>query len=116
MGKPLAVVACVVLAAVPLGGCGDTFLLSINTDGEIHVLIRTDGRDAEGWRIRVDGGVERSVPIAGSVTVDSLREGRHLVELTGVANGCRVLGQNPRSVLVSSASAASVAFDVACGG
>ena len=77
---------------------------------------KNDGRDAEGWRIRVDGGIERSVPRAGSVTVDSLREGSHLVELTGVARGCRVEGANPRQVLVSGAGAASVAFDVVCTG
>ena len=95
MGRALCLTA-FILAAASLGGCGDTFLLSINTDGRIHVLIRTDGNDSDGWRIRVDGGIERTVPRAGSVTVDSLREGSHLVELTGVAHGCRVEGANPR--------------------
>jgi hypothetical protein len=101
------------LLAASLGGCGDTFLLSINTDGEIHILIRTDGEDADGWRIRVDG-VDRAVPSAGTLTVDALSEGAHLVELNGVAHGCRVEGANPRQVRVTGASPASVAFDVVC--
>jgi hypothetical protein len=116
MRTPRYLAASVLLAAGWLGGCGDTFLLSINADGEIHVLIRTDGSDADGWRIRVDGSLERTVPGPGSVTVDSLRQGRHFVELTGVAPGCRVQGANPRSVVVSGATAASVAFDVVCAG
>ena len=109
-------VASVLAVAASLGGCGDTFLLSINTDGEIHVLIRTDGADSDGWRIRVDGGSERTVPGAGRVTVDSLRAGAHVVELTGVAQGCAVEGTNPRRVLVDDSGTATVTFDVRCAG
>ena len=106
--------AALILAAAPLGACGDTFLLSVNSDGFIHVLIRTDGPGTSGWRIRVDGGVELAVPSAGSVTVDSVRQGPHLVELTGVPGGCRVVGANPRQVLVLDGAPASVAFEVRC--
>ena len=108
-------VACVVALAATAGACETTFL-SLSSDGDIQVFIHTDGREPDGWRIRVDGGVEQAFPRGGSMMLADLREGAHLVELTGGPGGCRVMGSNPRRVLVGADGTTSVAFDVACGG
>jgi hypothetical protein len=110
-GILIAVVASVGL----LGGCGDSFFLSISSDGIIEVRVRTDGLAQTGWRVRVDGGAERAVPAGGTVTLTSLRTGPHAVELSGVPAGCRVRGANPRQVVVDGDTPTPVSFDAQCG-
>jgi hypothetical protein len=97
-----------------LSGCGDSFFLSVSTDGIIEVRVQTDGLPQTGWRVRVDGGVERAVPAGGAVTLTSLRTGTHEVELSGVPAGCRVRGDNPRQVLVNGDAPTPVSFDAQC--
>jgi hypothetical protein len=108
--------AVAVAGAGLLGGCGDSFFLSVSTDGIIEVRVQTDGLAQTGWRVRVDGGVERAVPAGGTVTLTSLRTGTHVVELSGVPAGCRVRGANPRQVLVNGDGPTPVSFETQCGG
>ena len=98
-----------------LSACGDNFFLSVSSDGIIEVRVRTEGLAQTGWRVRVDGGVERAVPAGGTVTLTSLRTGTHSVELSGVPTGCRVRGANPRQVLVNGDGPTPVSFDAQCG-
>ena len=107
--------AVAVASAGLLSGCGDSFFLSVSTDGIIEVRIRTDGLAQTGWRVRVDGGVERAVPAGGTVTLTALRTGTHEVELSGVPAGCRVRGANPRQVLVNGDAPTPVSFEAQCG-
>jgi hypothetical protein len=102
------------MAAAPLEGCGDAFFLSISTDGFIHVFISTQGQPISPWRIRVDGGPDQAIPTSGSLTLSSMREGTHEVELMGLPPRCQVQGKNPRQVLVRANQETSVAFDVTC--
>lgn len=104
------------LALAAMAGACETTFLSLTSNGDIQIFIHTDGREPDGWRVRLDDGVEQAVPRGGSVMLADLREGTHLVELTGGPEGCRVLGSNPRRVLVGADGMATVAFDVVCGG
>jgi hypothetical protein len=103
-------------AGLLAGGCGDT-LISISSDGRLEVAVSTSGGgfDRDGFIVIVDGGVGQSVPSGGVVTLTDLREGTHSVRLTGRADGCGVVGSNPRPVMVGGDGAAVVAFEVRCG-
>jgi len=96
-------------------GCGET-IINVSSDGRIEVAVSTNGSDldTDGFSVTVDGGTARFVAPGGSVVLDSLAEGSHSVLLTGLAENCRVEGNNPRSVVVGSNGRASVSFEVLC--
>jgi hypothetical protein len=98
-----------------LGGCDDTFI-SVSSDGNIQVAVTTSGSDldTDGFRIIVDGNLDQPVSTGGTVTLAGLTPGDHSVRLTGLANNCRVEGDNPRTVSVEADGTAAVSFDVRC--
>ncbi|HET7469749.1 MAG TPA: hypothetical protein VFJ81_08740 [Gemmatimonadales bacterium] len=99
----------------PLAGCNET-LISVSTDGRIEVGVNTSGldTDSDGFSISVDGATLQFVAAGGTVTVTNLSEGSHSVQLSGLADNCRVEGPNPRPVLVGSDGVAQVTFQVRC--
>ena len=104
------------LAAVLVaGGCGDT-MIDISTDGRIEVAVSTTGTDPDldGFSISVDGGLEQFVASGAALTLTDLREGTHSVQLSGLADNCRVEGSTPRPVVVRADGTASLTFDVRC--
>lgn len=96
-------------------GCGDT-MIGISSDGQIEVSVSTIGSDVDedGFEISVDGGTTQFVSPGGQVTLTGLDAGRHIVQLSGLAQNCRVLGFNPQGVSVGSDGRATVAFQVSC--
>jgi hypothetical protein len=110
----LASVVALALVA-PLAGCDET-LISVNTDGRIQVAVNTSGldTDTDGFSVSVDGGTLQFVDAGGTVTLTNLSTGSHSVQLSGLAENCRVEGANPRSVVVESDGTAQVAFQVRC--
>jgi hypothetical protein len=103
--------------AVLVSGCDDTFL-SISSDGRLEISITTsgDGSDQDGFTIVVDGGAPARVGPDGTVTLTGLTRGSHQVQLTGLADACRVDGANPRTVEVGGDGRAAVQFAVVCDG
>jgi hypothetical protein len=100
---------------VPLAGCDNTFI-AVNTDGLIVVAVSTSGidTDLDGFSVSVDGGTQQFVNPGGSVTLTGLSTGSHSVQLSGLADNCRVDGANPRTVVVQSDGSATVRFEVRC--
>lgn len=98
-----------------LAGCNET-LISVSTDGQIQVAVNTSGldTDTDGFSVSVDGGTQQFVDAGGTVTLTNLSTGSHSVQLSGLAENCRVDGPNPRPVVVESDGAAQVAFEVRC--
>jgi hypothetical protein len=98
-----------------LAGCGET-LISVSSDGRIEVGVNTSGldTDSDGFSVSVDGATLQFVDAGGTVTVNNLSEGSHSVQLSGLADNCRVEGANPISVLVKSDGVAQVNFQVRC--
>ena len=103
--------------AVLVSGCDDTFL-SISSDGRLEISITAsgDGSDQDRFTIVVDGGAPARVGPDGTVTLTGLTPGSHQVQLTGLADACRVDGANPRTVEVGDAGLAAVRFAVVCDG
>ena len=100
---------------VPVAGCDNTFI-AVNTDGLIVVAVSTSGidTDSDGFAVSVDGGTQQFVSAGGSVTLTGLSTGSHSVQLTGLADNCKVDGANPRTVVVQSDGSATVRFEVRC--
>lgn len=107
--------ALALILLLPLAGCNET-LISVSTDGRIEVAVSTSGldTDTDGFSVSVDGGTSQFVESDGTVTLNSLSEGSHSVQLSGLSDNCRVVGANPRAVVVQSDGVAQVAFQVRC--
>ena len=84
--------------------------------GSLSIVPATSGwpADPDGYTITVDGVDRGTVGAGGSVTIDEVATGDHAVSLSGVADNCRVLGSNPRTVTVPPGEALSVTFAVSC--
>lgn len=83
--------------------------------GQINLTVTTvgDDIDSDGYGAQVDDGAPHSVGTNGSVTIEHVKMGTHIVRLAGVALNCIAAGE--RSVEVTSTtSIPSVTFVVSC--
>jgi hypothetical protein len=104
------------VAALALaGGCEDTFI-STSSDGRIEVVVNTTGpgSDDDGFRLTVDGNTTEFLVAGGAAALTGLSQGSHSVLLGGLADNCRVEGDNPRTVVVGADGTAGVTFVVSC--
>ncbi|HEV8177316.1 MAG TPA: hypothetical protein VGP44_06460, partial [Gemmatimonadales bacterium] len=87
------------------------------TTGSLKVSASTTGEpmDADGYSILVNGEAGGPVGSNGDVTLQNLAPGMYSVLLTGIADSCKVQGENPRSQDVTAGSTAEIAFTVTCG-
>lgn len=93
------------------------FLITCSaTTGSLSIVPATSGwpSDPDGYTITLDGVDRGTVGVNGSATIDALPTGDHAVSLNGVADNCRVLGTNPRTVTVPPGASLSVSFAVTC--
>jgi hypothetical protein len=106
------------LAGLLLLPACDQWHLSINSDGLVFISV-IDDQDVpgEGFRVRIRG-VEGTtqmlgVPASGELSLTQVSDGS--IQLTLLApEPCRVVGNNPRSVSVTTGNETRVAFDVHC--
>ncbi len=83
--------------------------------GAIEVAtVTVGGTDPDGYTISVDGGVAEPLGTAATKTFPGLTPGTHEVLLGGLAPGCAVNGENPRSLVVIGNRTTSTTFNVAC--
>lgn len=83
---------------------------------DLQVSASTSGvdQDSDGYTVAVDDSLTKEIDPNGSATFDSLSDGSHQVELTGVANNCSVQGDNPRSVSITAGDLTTTSYDVSC--
>jgi Tol biopolymer transport system component len=83
--------------------------------GALEVLTSTNGRepDTDGYFVYHDAG-GFSIGTTDGVAVDEAPAQDLVVELTGMAPACAVIGDNPRTVRVPADDAVSTTFDVVC--
>ena len=84
--------------------------------GSVEVTTTTSGSnpDTDGYSVKVDAGSGQLIAPTGTHRFDGVSSGEHRVELSGVAAGCSVEGENPRTVQVSAGSTVPVAFSIIC--
>lgn len=98
----------------PVGLSVDCAPLSSLGAVEVKVQIAGPGGTATGLSVIVDGAGRGILDDSGQMTVSPLLPGNHRVELGGVAGGCRVSGQHPRTILVPQGRTMHTTFVVAC--
>lgn len=108
------------LAAILTLGCDDSTGPPALPTGAVEITVSTTSAnidlDLDGYTVSIDGRPGPAVGVNATVTIGFLPSGTHLVRLDGLASNCSVSGTNPRSVDVTSDTAASsVTFAVSCG-
>ena len=86
------------------------------TTGSLSIAQSTSGwpADPDGYSLTLDGVDRGPVAVNESVTIEGLPAGEHAVSLNGVADNCRVLGNNPQTVTVPPGGSLTVSFTVTC--
>lgn len=85
--------------------------------GAVQVSVTTIGveLDTNGYRVAIDGGVGRAIPVNSAMTLSGLSAGSHSILLAQLAPNCAAGGgANPRPVTVVAGDTAKVAFSVTC--
>jgi TolB protein len=106
--------------AITVAGCGDD--PAGPTTGAIRVSVLTNGsvvdRDPNGYGVRIDAGVTRTISGNDSFVAAGIAPGNHSVNLDGLAENCSVVGSNPVTINVNAArdtaDAQQVSFVVSC--
>lgn len=85
--------------------------------GSLELSTATTGApvDPDGYAVSVDGGAPQAIASNGTLRLDDLTLGNHLVLLSGIAANCHLDGANPRAVEVLAAPA-TVTFTLTCHG
>jgi Tol biopolymer transport system component len=97
-----------------------TFTVSCTTPppstGILIVTTTTTGPkpDPDGYTLMVDTGSPQGIGVNATLTVENLSAGSHTVTLAGLASNCRVEGENPRTVLVTTGTDVEVALAITC--
>jgi probable HAF family extracellular repeat protein len=88
-----------------------------SSTGSLQVSSSTSGSspDPDGYSVTLDGTDRGALGINGSVAIQQLPVGSHMVGLSGIAANCEVAGENPRAVTITAGADATVSFAVACG-
>lgn len=104
--------------ALGLASCGDSTEPGVRPVeyGSIEVSVLTDGGDLDqdGYLVMVDSLHKRFIGISGTVLLEVLEAGSHLVSLSGVDANCDVEAPHPRPVTVAPNQVAAAAFAVHC--
>jgi Tol biopolymer transport system component len=84
--------------------------------GSLSITQSTSGwpADPDGYSLTLDGVDRGPVAVNESITIEGLPVGEHAVSLNGVADNCRVLGNNPQTVNVPPGGSLTVSFTVTC--
>ena len=84
--------------------------------GGLSISPTTSGlpTDPDGYTITLDGADHGPVGVNTAVPIGALSPGDHEVGLSGVADNCSVLGNNPRTVTVTPGETTTVSFVVTC--
>ena len=86
------------------------------TVGSVEVSTNTSGggSDPDGYQLLLDGAERGPIASSGTVRLDGIPLGAHSIGLSGLAGNCQVVGDNPRTVTVSTAQGTPVPFSVTC--
>lgn len=84
--------------------------------GSIQVEVATTGGDfdLDGYALELNGAPLSNIAANGNLLVERVGVGTHSVELTGIADNCAAVSDNPRTVSIEDASTIELPFEIAC--
>lgn len=97
-------------------GCGDDVVMNPPpATGSLAITTASVGSaiDADGYTVLLDGSAMGVIGASDSVNSD-VAVGQYEVELTGLADNCGVIGENPVSTTIVEGALVTVGFSVAC--
>ena len=110
-GRTAAVTVLVLLAVT---SCDDDTSPAATGSLRIEAVTTNPELASNGYTVIVDYGAGVAIDASGSVTFAERSLGNHRIELTGVDPRCKVFGDNPRLVVVSTGGTTIAAFEVGC--
>ncbi len=117
MNKAVRTLAVAFLAAlvVAAGGCSDDGPAGPEM-GVLEVNLSMAGLDidANGGTFLIDGNAVGPLFVDVTLSVDEIEVGVYVIEVTGIADNCVLLGQNPRNVRIRSDETAVEDFAYTC--
>lgn len=104
-----------VIAASTLACQGDNLPLAPAV-GTLEITASTTGAepDADGYTVQMDDQPAQVIGAAATVQATAITAGNHTVQLAGIAGNCSVVGENPRSIIITAGETTTVSFEVAC--
>jgi Tol biopolymer transport system component len=86
------------------------------TEGTIKITTSTTGsdKDSDGFTVSVDGSSGKSIGINSEILFSDTQQGSHNVELSDMAENCRLNNSNPRSLEVTAGDTVSTTFEIDC--
>ena len=105
----------VAVAAVATGACGSDDPAGPQT-GSIEVILSLEGADldADGGTLLLDGEVAGALFNNVEFLVEGVAAGIHLLEVTGIAENCSIVGANARNVNLRAGQLAEEQFSFLC--
>jgi hypothetical protein len=100
-------------AAFWVVACGEDNQPNESPTGTLQITTATTGQPGTELTVIVDGASPRTVNPNGTLSIETIAVGDHIVQLT-LPTGCTVAGENPRTVSVTAANTTTVDFAVTC--
>lgn len=97
-----------------LSSCGGDDGPTEPSTGTLEIRTSTSNASTGRYTVVVDGGAGNRIGLNAALTLAEVEAGAHAVQLGGLAEGCNVTGDNPRTVSVAAQSTAVVAFAITC--
>ena len=105
----------VLLVVLTACGGGDTAGPSAPATGSVEIKTETSGQvPAGGYSYRFDGEPAQSIGSNATVSRDNVGPGSHVVQLTGLPEGCSTAGDNPQTVNVAGGASTTIDFSITC--
>jgi alpha-tubulin suppressor-like RCC1 family protein len=84
--------------------------------GQIRVTSSTTGSsvDPDGYTVALDEGAGQPLQVNGTLLLEDVEPGDHMLTLAGVASNCRIEGQQPVTVVVAAGETTEASFTVTC--
>lgn len=99
---------------VSLMACADDPVAVTTGSIEVTAVTTGDGVDADGYTVLLDEASSGTIEANGSLELSEVEAGDHSIELTGLADGCAVDGDNPITVTVVAETTVAAGFAVVC--
>ncbi|HYF39393.1 MAG TPA: hypothetical protein VD930_06900 [Gemmatimonadales bacterium] len=102
------------LTTTTLPGCGGEGGEITTPTGSLEIRTTTSGEPLGDYQVVVDGGTPAAVGANAAISVTQVEAGSHVIQLSGLPEGCTVAGENPRTVNVAAGASTTVEFEVSC--
>lgn len=98
-----------------LSACSDDEIAGVEM-GSLAVNLTMTGADVDsnGGTLLLDGELIGPLFVSVELNIDEIEAGVYVIEVTGIAPNCAILGDNPRNVRIRAGQVSEEDFDFLC--